>query len=625
MADYNSDRTGSNIDLTLDKVDALDAKVQPTATGVDVTGTVTADGLTVDGDTILDKARSETKGEGFLTVRQAGSTTNKWNHRFDTGRNYNFDHYNGSTWATRFQLGSNGDMALYEDTGTTQKFVWDASREGLQIGGQANTDSALVASQSSRDSLVRIGSLQAGDYGYNAQIRFQGRDDGGQAYYGDIKFDPDARQLLLTGYHSDGDQLVIDGASGNVGIGTASPTTALDLLGDLTIRRAAVSTQYTQIQSGGGESSIIAKNGVSSLYQAMKFMSGNDSTTTERMRIDSAGNVGIGTDSPSNNIEAYDSVDSTLALTTGNSAMRFVSYNNNNYIQSGTSLAGNNATLVFSGTNGVNERARIDASGNLLVGTTSQISAGKVSIDGGATNNGIVATTDATVGYTAASFDRTASDGTIVQLKKGGVAIGSIGCRSTNNAYFEGISGHGGFTFGDNSILPSQDGNYTDGVTSLGVDAYRFKDLYLSGGVYLGGTGAANKLDEYEEGVFTPSIEFGGGNTGLTYSVRYGRYTKIGNTVTFQAGIDINSKGTSTGSMRMLGLPFTSASGSYHTYPCSVFVAGFTGLGGAPYVTVQEATTQVRFYTHSSTGTQTAITDANASSGYFMVSGTYRV
>ena len=47
MADYNSDRTGSNIDLTLDKVDALDAKIQPTGTGVDVTGTVTADGLNV--------------------------------------------------------------------------------------------------------------------------------------------------------------------------------------------------------------------------------------------------------------------------------------------------------------------------------------------------------------------------------------------------------------------------------------------------------------------------------------------------------------------------------------------------------------------------------------------------
>ena len=33
---------------------------------------------------------------------------------------------------------------------------------------------------------------------------------------------------------------------------------------------------------------------------------------------------------------------------------------------------------------------------------------------------------------------------------------------------------------------------------------FRFKDLYLSGGVYLGGTGSANQLDDYEEGTWTP-------------------------------------------------------------------------------------------------------------------------
>jgi hypothetical protein len=33
-----------------------------------------------------------------------------------------------------------------------------------------------------------------------------------------------------------------------------------------------------------------------------------------------------------------------------------------------------------------------------------------------------------------------------------------------------------------------------------------FKDLYLSGGVYLGGTGAANLLDDYEEGTWTPAF-----------------------------------------------------------------------------------------------------------------------
>ena len=38
----------------------------------------------------------------------------------------------------------------------------------------------------------------------------------------------------------------------------------------------------------------------------------------------------------------------------------------------------------------------------------------------------------------------------------------------------------------------------TDATGDLGLSNRRFKDAYLSGGVYLGGTGAANKLDDYE-------------------------------------------------------------------------------------------------------------------------------
>ena len=45
-----------------------------------------------------------------------------------------------------------------------------------------------------------------------------------------------------------------------------------------------------------------------------------------------------------------------------------------------------------------------------------------------------------------------------------------------------------------------------DAAIDLGDETRRFKDLYLSGGVYLGGTGSANKLDDYEEGTWTPDL-----------------------------------------------------------------------------------------------------------------------
>ena len=45
---------------------------------------------------------------------------------------------------------------------------------------------------------------------------------------------------------------------------------------------------------------------------------------------------------------------------------------------------------------------------------------------------------------------------------------------------------------------------------TIGWSSNRFKDLYLSGGAYLGGTGSANQLDDYEEGTWTPVLSGGG-------------------------------------------------------------------------------------------------------------------
>jgi len=89
-----------------------------------------------------------------------------------------------------------------------------------------------------------------------------------------------------------------------------------------------------------------------------------------------------------------------------------------------------------------------------------------------------------------------------------------------------------------------------DGVMNIGSSSYRFKDLYLSGGVYLGGTASANHLDDYEEGTFTPT-----GN-GITFTSAIGRYTKIGNIV--RVGMYVEFPSTSdSGDARINALPFT--------------------------------------------------------------------
>jgi len=100
------------------------------------------------------------------------------------------------------------------------------------------------------------------------------------------------------------------------------------------------------------------------------------------------------------------------------------------------------------------------------------------------------------------------------------------------------------------AVLPT-----TDNTSDLGTSAKRFQDLYLSGNVYLGGTGSSNALSDYEEGTWTPAYGFTGGGT-VTNGTRGGNYVKVGNLVLI--GFNIRSTGVSgvSGSVQISGLPF---------------------------------------------------------------------
>ena len=61
-------------------------------------------------------------------------------------------------------------------------------------------------------------------------------------------------------------------------------------------------------------------------------------------------------------------------------------------------------------------------------------------------------------------------------------------------------------------------------------------------------------------GTWTPRIEFGGGTTGITYSLQTGYYHTVGNRVWISAAITLSNKGSSTGTATVAGLPFTLSS-----------------------------------------------------------------
>jgi len=96
-------------------------------------------------------------------------------------------------------------------------------------------------------------------------------------------------------------------------------------------------------------------------------------------------------------------------------------------------------------------------------------------------------------------------------------------------------------------------------------------------GVFLGGTVAANELNDYEEGTWSPALttDGGGGNSGVSFGARYGSYTKIGNKVTVWVYVDLDSVVTmGTGNAIVSSLPFASTS-SNSAYRAGVSI-GYT-------------------------------------------------
>jgi len=91
--------------------------------------------------------------------------------------------------------------------------------------------------------------------------------------------------------------------------------------------------------------------------------------------------------------------------------------------------------------------------------------------------------------------------------------------------------------------------------SALGGAVSNYVSMQASGGIsFNGDTAAANALDDYEEGTWTPVVKIGA--TTNTASVTRARYTKIGNVVYIQASIEGITK-SGSGTLSIQGLPFT--------------------------------------------------------------------
>lgn len=370
--------------------------------------------------------------------------------------------------------------------------------------------------------------------------------------------------------------------SGRLGIGTNNPTSKLDVVGDQRITGTLALGNRSSAQSGffidgstAGDYGLIFRDS-SDADRGIFLKSGTAATgvslvgtntanrhlglapgDTEKVRITSTGNVGIGTDNPSQKLQINDFSAKTVtplvlrnyATGSGNTKVRIalqgITASGQGAVAtiqsiSGTDAGGSNANndsglqfiVTNSGAGTENIAMTVNTNGNVGVGTTGPTA--KLEVNGNSTFNGsfTLRSNNTVRGY----FGDVDSD-TNIQVR----AENALTFKAGGNTERARFNTTGAFVL-------------AGGTTTANGIGIAFPATQSA-------SSNANTLDDYEEGTFTPTI-FGTSATGTgTYLTQVGRYTKVGNRVHYQLYTTWSAH-TGTGNFRIGGLPFTSSSAS---------------------------------------------------------------
>ena len=360
----------------------------------------------------------------------------------------------------------------------------------------------------------------------------------------------------------DTDTLYVDVSNDRVGVNQSSPTASFvvkaisNTLHALKIENAAGQSVTESYINGSGEPSLSLRN--ASGVQKIQI------STHEPTYFNTGQNFGIGTSSPS--CRAHIRESTLSGFTPDSNTNLAVEENSTSMIE----IAGTDSGILFSDatawagrifyTHSTDQMAFataqsnkmiLDSSGNLLIGTLSGYGTNKLNVNGGIAIDGRSASTPGL-------------------CEKGDVDTGIY--------------------------WPAAD---TIAVTTGGTE--RLRVLATGGLTFNGDTAAANALDDYEEGTWTPTINGSTSDPTVTYAGQYGYYTKIGNTVHIWGYVWVTAGNLSggAGTIRIGNTPFSFSYGTPGAY--QALSLGYAQANGVYVEDTGTGSGHARFQTGSGT------------------------
>lgn len=195
----------------------------------------------------------------------------------------------------------------------------------------------------------------------------------------------------------------------------------------------------------------------------------------------------------------------------------------------------------------------------------------------------------------------------------GYTASGATGTTSTNLVFSTSPSITTPTLVGDATLST---GNLVQGTAAKGIN---FTANTPAAGM------TSQLLNWYEEGTWTPNLQFGGANTGITYTVRQATYTRTGRTVFIQVGMYLSSKGSATGDATITGLPFTVVNAAFKNEAGVITGSSNLTLVGTPVAVASANSTRIDLQAQNN-GTVTNLTNISfANNTYFGFALTYTV